>query len=402
MATGEEVTEMASLALETGGETVASFLETTSSEAGPFDILSLISKLSPGTVNSFAATLQKQLDRFESVEARIAVTGESVRGRSSLINALRNVPDNETGACPAGGSVTEPTNYKFPSTNALQVWDLPAIGSPDFSTAGYLEHVVFDRFDAFLILGSDRFTEKELLLAKAIRERRKSVYFVHAEPASVPLPPGGEQREASPSDANEGLKEQPPKVFLVSSWRPGSLGFEELLVDVAQDLPELKKRAFLFAVPCVTSKIVQVKKELMMNEIWKVAIRSALVNVVPIPGLSDMCDMTQLVTTLTSYRKAFGLDEDSRGRWAKRVGKVPGEFRSAVTSTFGLEVCVDAVKKQIAKAAGSGRILATFLNMVPAVGQMGSAALTYNHTFSMLQAAVGEMAQDSERLLQKA
>ncbi|XP_059499277.1 interferon-inducible GTPase 5-like [Stegostoma tigrinum] len=389
---------MDSLALASGGETMASLLETPLSEAGSFDILSLISTASPGAVNFFTETVLKQLDRFESVEARIAVTGESVGGRSSFIDAIRNVPDNEAGACPAGGSVTEPTNYKFPSTNALQIWDLPAIGSPDFSAAEYLDHVAFHRFDAFLILSSDRFTENELLLAKAIQKRQKNVYLVRMESASDPLLPGGEQREASP---NDGLKEQLPKVFLVTSWRPGSLGFEELLLDLAQDLSELKKRAFLFAVPCVTSKIEQAKKELMMNEIWKVAARPILVNMMPIPVLSDMCGMTQLVATLTSYRKAFGLDEDSRGRWAKRVGRKPEEFSSAVTSTFGLAVCVSAVKKQIAKAAQSGRILATLLNVVPVVGQMGSATLSYRHTLSMLEAAVGEMAQDSERLLQK-
>ncbi|XP_043541404.1 interferon-inducible GTPase 5-like [Chiloscyllium plagiosum] len=356
--------------------------------------------LKPDALNTFVQTVQKQLEKFEWVVLQIAVTGEPTSGTSSFINSLRCVPDNEMGAAPTGVSVTVPTVYKFPNNNTLEIWQLPGTGAPGFQAAKYLKRVNFDQYDLLLILSADRFTENNLSLAEAVRKREKKVYFVCTETDSDP--PGAEQHKATLSDPNLTQKVEPPNVYRVSGWKLEKYDFGNLLLTLAGDLSGVKKRAFLFAVPSVTAEIIEQKKVLMMNEIQKLALKSAVAAVLSIPGLSDACDITQLVSALSSYRKAFGLDEDSLRRLAKRVGKTPEVLRSVVRSTFGLEVTANVVKKKVVKTAGSGRLLATFLNFVPVVGQMGSATLTYNHTFTMLETAVREMAEDSKRLLHKA
>ncbi|GCB82750.1 hypothetical protein scyTo_0024002, partial [Scyliorhinus torazame] len=364
-----------------------------------------------GGLAAVGQEIKSDFQKSESATLDIAVTGVSGSGKSSFINALRGVDNKNKYAAPTGPFETtmKPTRYSYPKKGTISVWDLPGIATPTFQAKEYLETVNFHRFDFFIIVCGNRFTENDLLLAREIQKVKKCFYFIRSK-IDQEL---DEDDEVSPNqilvkirnNCIENLRKagiETPKVFLVSTRWPNKFDFGELQEVLEGDLPDLKRLSFLLALPNITSSIIEKKKVAMLDENWKIAILSAAVATVPIPGLSLACDIEQFVKRLASFRLNLGLDEDSLRRLAKTVGKTPKELRSVVKSTFGLEVSGDVVLKVLSKVAGGGLLLSTIVKQIPLAGQLGAAALSYVTSYRMLQTAVNEMGEDSKRVLEKA
>ncbi|XP_067883527.1 interferon-inducible GTPase 5-like [Heterodontus francisci] len=369
-----------------------------------------------GGLDAVTQEIQSDLNKSKSTTLHIAVTGESGTGKSTFINALRGLGDDDEGAAPTGETETtmEPKMYQYPNQDKVTVWDLPGIGTPNFQASQYLERVKFDQYDFFIILSATRFKENDLHLAQEIQQRKKKFYFVRSK-IDHDLA-SSKRREKSQYNEYKTLEKlrnacveslrkeglESPQVFLISGWNLDKFDFEKLQEVLEGDLPALKRRAFLLALPSITASIVEKKKTVMLDEIWKIALLSAAAAAVPIPGFSIACDISLLVGKLLSYHRYFGLDDDSIERLAKRVEKTTEELRSVIKTVFGAEVSASIVVKVLTKIAGAAMMASTVLSWLPLIGTVAAAGISYTTTYSMLKSAVEDMAEDSKRVLVKA
>lgn len=123
------------------------------------------------------------INELDHVTLNIAITGESGCGKSSFVNALRGLGDDEEKSAPTGVTETtmEPTSYSHPKYPNVTIWDLPGIGTPNFKADVYLEKVHFEQYDFFILVASERFKSSSVDLAKQIRKIKKNFYFVRSK-----------------------------------------------------------------------------------------------------------------------------------------------------------------------------------------------------------------------------
>ena len=79
------------------------------------------------------------------------------------------------GAAPVGieGSTSTPTEYTHPEKNAIKLWDLPGIGTPEnHDLETYCNSIgKLEKYDAFLVFSKSRFTNRESDLAEKISKK---------------------------------------------------------------------------------------------------------------------------------------------------------------------------------------------------------------------------------------
>ncbi|CAJ0931571.1 unnamed protein product [Ranitomeya imitator] len=132
-----------------------------------FDIISdeeiqdIRSSLEEGDLCTATEKLSKSLREIENAPLNIAITGESGTGKSTFVNAIRGMDDEQEGSAKTGVVETTkvPSPYVHPQYPSVTVWDLPGIGTPNFVADSYLQSVEF----------SQRFKQNDIDLAKAIQ-----------------------------------------------------------------------------------------------------------------------------------------------------------------------------------------------------------------------------------------
>ncbi|XP_069496980.1 immunity-related GTPase family Q protein-like isoform X2 [Ambystoma mexicanum] len=361
--------------------------------------------------------IQSSLDAILDTKLNIAVTGESGNGKSTFVNSLRGLDDEDEGAAPVGlvETTIKPTPYLSPKYQNVTIWDLPGIGTPNFKAENYLELVNFHTYDFFIILASERFKENHVMLAKEIAKQGKCFYFIRTKIDNDVNSQGKKRRKLVDTEAmlddirkdcEENLRKAGlprSKVFLISSFELDKYDFQRLQEDLEAELPGYKLRAFLLSLPNISENIIQRKKVLLGQEIWKVALLASIAAVVPVPGLGFACDASLLLARLTTYRKDFDLDDLSLARLAERSGKSLHLLRSQIQSPLGKKIDWDLVVNLLHKATGSGlEVVHIFAHKVPILGTVAAGGIAFRATYAMLGQCLEDLASDSQRVLLKA
>ena len=123
---------------------------------------------------------QEKLDQWKMTEVNIAVVGQSGCGKSSFINTLRSVHDPEDRDYAETDVVectTVPTSFHFPNNRLIKMWDLPGAGTENFRASKYASEMSFLKYDAFVILSCDRFTEIDQMIAEEAKKLGKQIFF---------------------------------------------------------------------------------------------------------------------------------------------------------------------------------------------------------------------------------
>ncbi|XP_039178566.1 interferon-inducible GTPase 5-like [Crotalus tigris] len=376
----------------------------------------LRSDLNQGSIPKVAAEYQQSLDEMQNLPLDIAVTGAVAVGKSSFINAFRGVMDDDNDAAEVAAveGTKMPKPYPYPSFPNIKLWDLPGIGTPKFRAAEYMKKVQFERYDVFLIITSDRFTENDALLAKEIQRMRKKFYYVRARiDESI-------KNESRKRDFNEmktlsairkycedGLKkaaELSERVFLISNHHPHMYDFPLLQERMAAELPDHKKHILTLAVHIFSESELMKKKELMKAYIKKVALVSCACGAVPLPGLSVACDVGILIDALRRFCHVFGLDDRSLHFLARQTGKEFEELRLAIKktpllNTINTELVASLLLKSSVWVTVSMVELA--LKIIPVLGSLIGGASSYLVTCHFLNSFLDDAVEDAQNVRAK-
>ncbi|XP_062996265.1 interferon-gamma-inducible GTPase 10-like isoform X2 [Elgaria multicarinata webbii] len=312
------------------------------------DLKELKTALEKMDIQDVIAQSLQELDLLERTTLDIAITGQSGAGKSSLVNALRDMTDFEGSSAETGVVQTtmEVKEYQHPLFPKVTIWDLPGIGTPEFKADEYLKKVDFKKYDFFIIVASGRFTEQDTKLACEIQKMGKRFYYVRTK-VDVSIDSESKKQNFSEEKTLEKIRnyccdnlknvgESSPRVFLISRWDLSLYDFPFLHDTLEKDLDDLKRHALITAMPAFSSEMLTKKKAAMEALIWKLALVSCFIGAVPVLGLSFVCDIGILVGAMIHLCKVFGLDEASLRSLANRVGKPIHELKSAIKNTPGI------------------------------------------------------------------
>ncbi|XP_073704208.1 interferon-inducible GTPase 5-like [Garra rufa] len=363
----------------------------------------------PTAVNTIKGFLEKQ----DLVELNVAVTGESGSGKSTFVNAFRGLGDDEEGSAKTGPIETtmEPEAYLHPKYKNVKVWDLPGIGTPNFKADEYLKLVEFERYDFFIIIASDRFRECHTKLAKEITRMGKKFYFVRSK---IELSINAEKRKKNfdqkktldtiRENCENGLRKadiEDPVVFLISSFELGKYDFDLLQERMEQELPQHKRRVLMLALPNITLEINEKKKKVLQENILKVALLSALVATVPVPGLSVAVDLVIVTVEIEKYYSTFGLDDPSLQKLCESSGKTIEEFKSLMKSPLRGGINPASVLSLVGAASlvVAENTVEYFVSVIPLLGSLVAGGLSYMTVSTMLWRALNDIAEDAKNVL---
>ncbi|XP_067249292.1 interferon-inducible GTPase 5-like [Chanodichthys erythropterus] len=375
------------------------------------DVSEAVKASGKSTLKKAKAKANETINKFLNVTLDIAVTGKTGSGKSSFVNRIRGLSDDDKGAARTGVTETtmEHTKYEHPTMPNVNISDLPGIGSPKFKAKNYLKDVEFKTYDFFIILSSERFSENDIMLAKEIRKQKKHFYFVRSK---IDVDISSEQRKAGFNEQRvldtirdycvSNLKKLGnPEVFLISSVDWQKYDFEKLQNKLMEDLPDHKQSALLQAWPVCSAAALEKKISYFKKQIWAASLATAGVALIPIPGTSVTCDAAIGLVFLSRCYYAFGLDDRSLKRLSEKVNKNLLEYRAE--SKFA-----DAIKKKavttikVCVSAATMSSCADLVSLFPGMGSAVAAGLSFASTQYLLREGVNELAKTAQAIIKVA
>ncbi|XP_073326720.1 interferon-inducible GTPase 5-like [Pagrus major] len=364
------------------------------------------------------AMIQKYLDKKNNTPLNIAITGETGAGKSTFVNTFRGIDDMAEGAAPTGFVETTSvvTPYPHPNYPNVTLWDLPGVGTTRFPADQYLKHVGFEKFDFFIIISDTRLRENDVKLAQEIHRMKKKFYFVRSK---IDIDLNSERRrrrEFSETRTKALIKEncikglqqqgvQSPQVFLVSSFELHQHDFPLLQETLERELPEHKRDALLLAMCNISLEIINKKKKAFQAQIKYVATLSAAVAAVPVPELSIAVDAALLVRYVKQYAVGFGLDIPSLKSLAVSSDAQFNDLKAVIRSPLAAaKITPNLILKVMVQCASTAALMAAEegSRFIPLFGIPAAMGLSYTTTYRTLNGFLDMLADDAQRVLEKA
>ncbi|XP_057566863.1 interferon-inducible GTPase 5-like [Hippopotamus amphibius kiboko] len=380
------------------------------------DTRALQEALEAGDLPAVAAKLQSTLHSLENVRLDIGVTGGMGSGKSTFVNAIRGLGDEDpSSACTGVVEMTvDPTPYVHPKYPNIIIWDLPGIGTPAFRADRYLQRVLLDRYDFFLIITSESFTTDHAQLAREILRWGKRFYCIRSK-VDVDIAASRSRRPSSFSEERvlsqirddcvqrlevEGLKA--PRVFLLSMFELGKYDFRLLEEAMVRGLESHKRHAFLVALPNVSKPTLERKVASLRQHVWLVATVACGANPSPVPGVPEVaCDLHTLARSLEGYRRSFGLDKGSLIRLAEQTGRPLHKILEALQGPK-TKVTEALVVELLGQASGDASAFSQELLNVPILGPLAACGLSFATVYRMLRTSLDVVFKDAQNVLVQA
>uniref|UniRef100_A0A8C6UME8 IRG-type G domain-containing protein n=1 Tax=Neogobius melanostomus TaxID=47308 RepID=A0A8C6UME8_9GOBI len=338
-----------------------------------------------------AEMAQGYLDKMKNVSLNIAITGESGSGKSTLVNALRNIENDTEGASPTGAVETTmvATEYPYPEHPNIRIWDLPGIGTVKFRANRYSRKMQFKKYDFFMIVSSERFTENDAKLAKKIHKMKKNDIL-----------------KSIRDNCTEGkLGVESPKVFLVSGLKLHLYDFEDLRKTLMEDLPEHQRDVLQVALPNTSLDAIEQKKKTFEKKIIWLSLTSAAAAAVPVPGVSEGVDLGIIIGFTAHYSVSLGLTPKLLHKLSD-LSEVPlDNLKAEIKSPLaGVEITKDLVVKVLTRSAGliTSIVAEETASFVPVIGTVVAMGISGVTTYKVLKYILNTLADDVQRVFKKA
>jgi len=349
--------------------------------------------------------LERNREEWENIPLNVAVIGNSGVGKSSFINAIRGLTADDEGAAEVGTTknTMEIRSYEHPNNPMLKFCDLPGVGNDLFPRSTYLADIDVDRYDFFLLLTADRFTENDTWLGSELCSLSKKYFFVRTK-MGVDI---SNNSEAHPTSHNEeaviefirrdvtkhlrenGLEDVP--VLLIDNYKLNKFDFSKLQVQLIKDFPQQKRTALIFSLQPTSVDMIGLKVAELRSRIWWRAAVSGAVGAVPILGASIAMNIGIITGEATFYFEQLGLDSKSSQRYAKLHSFDYVNIQSIICSGLRTELVgtvtekvVGKIVKRIIRRSGSKLALSTVTRFIPLVGSVIGASASYTGTNSAL------------------
>ena len=356
-----------------------------------------------GGVEAGRAWLERKRDEWKQIPLNVAVIGRSGVGKSSFINAIRRVDADDEGGAPVG--VRETTvdvdhSYPHPCNPLLKFCDLPGVGTDRFPRQTYLSDIQVDRFDFFLLITADRFTEDDTWLGREFAERNKKYFFVRTKvEADI-----SNNKQAHPKthkeddvlrDIRESTQEHLKKngcenvpVFLVDSYKVEKFDFDLLKLRLIEDFPELKKAALVLSLQATSEKMIARKVAELRSRMWKLALLSGVVSVIPL--VSTAIDTVIVTTESQFYFTQLGLDKMSLKRYAE-LTETDHESLNAIVLSFFCGNQIQSIVDSCLQAAAPPPTCMVATEFLPVIGGLTAAPLSFRGTYYALKLVLDKM-----------
>ncbi|MBF2708698.1 GTPase [Flavobacterium soyangense] len=336
-------------------------------------------------INEFIEKLRNDYEARQNAVVKIAISGQSGSGKSSLINAILGRKVAEVG-------ITETTTHiKSYISGGIHFSDLPGCGTVKFPVNSYIDNCKLNDFDAVIIVTANRFYENDIWLIEEMVSIGRPVYVVRTK-MDTSIKDGEHDEELNETEVFEKVKEDIKKnvgnikingVYLISSRVPLKMDLPNLLVDIKSNLDSIKRQRFISDVSPLNSQILLAKREVAISVVKYRAAAAALNGINPIPGLDISLDIAILLNMASEIKKIYGLDEENISELSKKM-KSKANFTAfslkvgQYSSKFITKEGIIIILKRFAVSLSSQEML----KYIPIIGQIASAGIGYKMTYS--------------------
>ena len=346
--------------------------------------------------------LERKRDEWENVPLNMAVIGTTGAGKSSFINAIRGLT---AWAADVGTTETtmEPRSYPHPDNPMLKFWELPGVGTDQFPRATYLTDIDVDRYDFFLLMTADHFTESDTWLGKEIRKRNKKYFFVRTKIGgdilnSIKAHPKTHNEEAvieeircSTEDQLRIYGSEDVPLFLIDNYEHSMFDFETLKQRLIEYFPKKKRTALMFSLRSTSEEMIKLKVAELQSRIMTLAALSSAKGAILIPGVSAAIDLGIIIPEAMFYFKQLGLDSESLHSYANLHSVDCVKLQSVSSDTLGIKlVDIDTVEGMksilLVLLTRSAPVLAATRDFLPVIEcLMVAAPLSFGGTYLALK-----------------
>ncbi len=331
--------------------------------------------------------IKEQMNTWENTKVRIAITGQSGSGKSSLLNAI-------AGKKIASVGFTETTMQaqEYDTENGIILVDLPGCGTKNFPFESYTETMQLDTFDAIILVTSNRFYESDVkLYHHVINELEKPIFLVRTKMDQAIID-GEEENDFTRDQVIERVLQDIAentdidnlsKIYLVSSKKNKVSEFDttRLIKDISESLSDIKKEKFISDAAAYSEDAIRAKKVIINEVVERYAYLSAANGLNPIPGFNVAVDIGLLVKLTNYVLKSYGLVDSTLAEYLKKNqdhGKISGTLNGTAKwlAIHGTEA---GIKSLLSKFA-SVELARTVGAWIPIVGQVVAAGIGYKMT----------------------
>ncbi|HFV9231468.1 TPA: GTPase [Acinetobacter baumannii] len=348
------------------------------------------------SIEDVVKNIQAQVELWESTEVKIAITGQSGSGKSSLINAIAG-----SKVAPVGFVETtmEPKEYK--TENGIILVDLPGCGTANFPFETYIDDMQISSFDAIILVTANRFYEADIKLFNYVVNNLKKPIFLVRTKMDTAVHDGAEDNNLSRDEVIEMVLEDmihntdadPSKIYLVSSKQKQISHFDtaRLINDISENLSDIKKGKFISESAAYSEDAIRAKKSTIIEVAKRYAYLSAANGINPVLGLNLSIDITLLVKLTNTILRSYGLMNSSIADYIKKSeenGKLHGTIQGI--SKWLAQYATEAGIRQILPKLALSQVSKTSSSWVPLIGQAIAAGIGYKMTSYYAEKLINE------------
>lgn len=348
------------------------------------------------SIEDVVKNIQAQVELWESTEVKIAITGQSGSGKSSLINAIAG-----SKVAPVGFVETtmEPKEYK--TENGIILVDLPGCGTANFPFETYIDDMQISSFDAIILVTANRFYEADIKLFNYVVNNLKKPIFLVRTKMDTAVRDGAEDNNLSKDEVIEMVLEDmihntdadPSKIYLVSSKQKQISHFDtaRLINDISENLSDIKKGKFISESAAYSEDAIRAKKQTIIEIAKRYAYLSAANGINPVLGLNFSIDIALLVKLTNTILRSYGLMNSSIADYIKKSeenGKLHGTIQGI--SKWLAQYATEAGIRQVLPKLALSQASKTSSSWVPLIGQAIAAGIGYKMTSYYAEKLINE------------